>query len=75
MSEEFIRNTLFKPFESTKQTGMGIGTYESREYIRELGGRMEVSSALGKGSKFTIALPAMERVRAVDEVTLREGVG
>jgi putative PEP-CTERM system histidine kinase len=75
MSAEFIRNTLFKPFESTKRTGMGIGTYESREYIRELGGRMEVSSALGNGSKFTIALPAVERVRAADEVTLREGVG
>jgi putative PEP-CTERM system histidine kinase len=75
MSEEFIRNTLFKPFESTKQTGMGIGTYESREYIRELGGRMEVSSAPGMGSRFTISLPAVDRLRAIDEVTLREGVG
>lgn len=75
MSEEFIRDTLFKPFESTKRTGMGIGTYESREYIRELGGRMEVSSAPGKGSKFTISLPAADRVRSMNQVTLREGVG
>jgi putative PEP-CTERM system histidine kinase len=75
MSEEFVRDTLFKPFESTKQTGMGIGTFESREYIRELGGRMEVSSAPGKGSKFTISLPVVERARPMDQVTLREGVG
>lgn len=75
MSEDFVRNTLFKPFESTKQTGMGIGTYESREYIRELGGRMEVSSAAGKGTRFSIVLPVTQGVRPIDEVTLREGVG
>jgi putative PEP-CTERM system histidine kinase len=75
MSEEFMRNTLFKPFESTKRTGMGIGTYESREYIRELGGRMEVRSETGKGSTFLIVLPVAERLRAMDETTLREGVG
>jgi len=56
MSEEFMRDSLFKPFESTKRSGMGIGTYESREYIRELGGRMEVSSTVGQGSRFVIAL-------------------
>lgn len=75
MSEEFIRDTLFKPFESTKRKGMGIGTYESREYIRELGGRMEVSSQTGHGSTFRIVLPVTERLRSVDETTLREGVG
>lgn len=75
MSEEFIRDTLFKPFESTKRTGMGIGMYESREYIRELGGRIEVSSQAGKGSTFRIVLPVAERLRTLDEPTLREGVG
>ena len=33
MSEEFIRERLFKPFDSTKSAGMGIGVFESREYI------------------------------------------
>ena len=75
MSEEFVRNTLFKPFESTKRTGMGIGTYESREYIRELGGRMEVSSQSGMGSTFLIVLPVAQRLRSMGESTLREGVG
>jgi len=76
MTGEFIRNTLFKPFETTKQAGMGIGTYESREYIRELGGRMEVTSEAGKGSNFTIFLPLVRNVAGKGEAaTLREGVG
>ncbi len=75
MSEEFIRDGLFKPFESTKANGMGIGTYESREYIRELGGRMDVQSTPGRGSTFLIALPLSQRMRPANEVSLREGVG
>ncbi|MCC6531299.1 MAG: PEP-CTERM system histidine kinase PrsK [Burkholderiales bacterium] len=75
MTEDFIRNGLFKPFESTKSNGMGIGTYESREYIRELGGKMEVRSEPGAGSTFVIALPVSERVRSINETTLRKGVG
>jgi signal transduction histidine kinase len=57
MSEEFIRERLFKPFETTKSAGMGIGVFESREYIQELGGRMEVKSQVGAGTVFTIILP------------------
>ena len=58
MSEEFIRERLFKPFESTKGlTGMGIGAFESREYVRQLGGDIEVSSEPGKGSRFEVWLP------------------
>jgi len=57
MSEQFVREQLFKPFQSTKEHGMGIGTFESREYIRELGGTLEVSSAPGRGTVFRIRLP------------------
>lgn len=58
MTEEFIKKSLFKPFMSSKGlTGMGIGVYESREYIRKLGGKIAVSSSPGKGSEFTIMLP------------------
>ncbi|HET7061804.1 MAG TPA: XrtA/PEP-CTERM system histidine kinase PrsK [Nitrosospira sp.] len=69
MSQEFIREKLFKPFESTKSAGMGIGVFESREYVSELGGEMEVSSSESEGTVFRIALPlhrgeqtAVERV-------------
>ena len=57
MSEEFIRERLFRPFDSTKSAGMGIGVFESREYIHELGGRLDVKSEPGKGTTFRIVLP------------------
>jgi putative PEP-CTERM system histidine kinase len=57
MSEEFIRERLFKPFESTKPAGMGIGVFESREYIHELGGALELISVPAQGSTFTVTLP------------------
>lgn len=57
MSEQFIRERLFQPFESTKSAGMGIGVFESREYAREIGGRLEVSSAPSRGTTFRLVLP------------------
>lgn len=58
MSEEFIANKLFTAFESTKGlTGMGIGVFESREYIRSLGGDIIASSVEGEGSEFKLTLP------------------
>ena len=57
MSEQFMRYRLFKPFESTKAAGMGIGTYEARQYVRELGGRIEVESREAQGSIFRVVLP------------------
>ena len=57
MTPEFIRDKLFRPFNSTKGLGMGIGTYESREYIRELGGTIAVTSTHGQGTEFKIELP------------------
>src|SRR5690606_25464253 len=61
MSDEFMKTQLFKPFESTKGlTGMGIGVYQSKEYVRKLGGAIDVTSEIGVGSCFTIKLPAVE---------------
>ncbi|MFN2287528.1 MAG: XrtA/PEP-CTERM system histidine kinase PrsK [Chromatocurvus sp.] len=58
MDDEFLRKRLFRPFESTKGlTGMGIGVFESREYIRQLGGDIDVESTPGKGTRFTVRLP------------------
>ena len=67
MSEEFIRERLFRPFESTKSAGMGIGAFESREYINELGGRLEVSSAPGRGTTFRVLLPLHQQEALVAE--------
>jgi putative PEP-CTERM system histidine kinase len=57
MSDGFIRERLFKPFESTKSAGRGIGMFESREYIHELGGQIEVSSRQTAGTTFRVILP------------------
>ena len=60
MSAEFVRTRLFRPFVSTKSHGMGIGTFESREYLREIGGEIEVESAPGRGTVFRIRMPATD---------------
>jgi putative PEP-CTERM system histidine kinase len=58
MTDEFIRTSLFKPFESTKGlTGMGIGAYQAREYIKQLGGTIDVTSERGVGSCFSVRIP------------------
>ena len=58
MSPEFIRDRLFRPFDSTKGSeSMGIGAYQAREYVRSLGGQVEVSSEVGTGTTFALRLP------------------
>jgi signal transduction histidine kinase len=58
MSSEFIRERLFRPFDSTKGSqSMGIGAYQARDYVRTLGGRIEVSSEVRVGTEFLISLP------------------
>ncbi len=58
MSNDFIANRLFQPFDSTKGvSGMGIGVYQSREYIRTLKGDIQVTSIENTGTTFTITLP------------------
>jgi len=76
MAEDFVRNRLFKPFDSTKGlTGMGIGAFESREIVRKLGGDIRVSSTPGTGSLFRIVLPCAaenEGANAMNEEALGE---
>jgi putative PEP-CTERM system histidine kinase len=59
MDENFIRDELFKPFRSTKSAGYGIGAYQARELVREMGGALNVVSQTGKGTVVTILLPAL----------------
>lgn len=56
MSANFIQTQLFKPFNSTKTHGMGIGTFESREYLKEIGGALTVRSHEQIGTTFKIEL-------------------
>ena len=60
MTHEFVSTRLFKPFQTTKQHGMGFGAYESYLYIQELGGRIDVSSEQGVGTTLTILIPLFQ---------------
>lgn len=72
MSERFMRECLFSPFESTKATGMGIGTYEAQKYVHELGGRIEVASKQGEGTVFRVLLPVRAGTPAAEAGGLLE---
>ena len=64
MSAEFISERLFRPFDSTKSSeSMGIGAYQAREYVRMLGGYLEVRSEVGKGTTFSLRLPVSDESR------------
>ncbi len=63
MSPEFVRSGLFKPFVSSKQGGFGIGAFEAREIIRAMGGRLQVESREGVGTRFSVLLPMPETAR------------
>ncbi|MFT7400850.1 MAG: putative PEP-CTERM system histidine kinase [Hydrogenophaga sp.] len=66
MPADFVQNRLFKPFQTTKAAGMGIGAYESFQYVQELGGKVQVDSKEGRGTVVTLLLPLMESFQTSD---------
>ena len=62
MSADFIKNRLFKPFDTTKgNAGMGIGVYEAKQFIESIGGTLQVTSFEDEGSIFTLVIPCDTR--------------
>ena len=60
MTPEFVRDHLFRPFDSTKGSqGMGIGAYHPREFARKMGGDVTVESEAGIGTTFILSLPSV----------------
>ena len=58
MEKSFIEERLFKPFDTTKgNAGMGIGAYDAKTYLESIGGKLVVTSEVGKGSCFTLHFP------------------
>jgi putative PEP-CTERM system histidine kinase len=57
MSAEFQHRSLFRPFQTTKKKGLGIGVFQSKMIVEAHGGRIEVESELGKGTTFRVLLP------------------
>lgn len=67
MSADFVRTRLFQPFASTKEMGFGVGAYEARTLVAAMGGRIEVESREGAGTRFTLLLQRGERDSAPTE--------
>jgi len=57
MSREFMEKRLFRPFQTTKKQGMGIGLYHCKTIVDAHGGKLNVESEEGKGTTFEILLP------------------
>lgn len=57
MTADVLAN-LFQPFHTTKKTGTGLGLPTARKVIVAHGGTLDVQSEPGRGTKFTIRLPA-----------------
>jgi hypothetical protein len=57
MSEQFIEKSLFRPFQTTKKRGLGIGLFHSKLIVEAHHGTVEVNSTLGQGTEFRVVLP------------------
>lgn len=57
MTPEFIQRSLFRPFHTTKQKGIGIGMFHCKMIVEAHRGRIEVQSEPGKGTRFRVLLP------------------
>ena len=58
MSPTFLRDSLFKPFVSSKPGGFGIGAFEAKQLVEAMGGSVAVDSREGDGTVFRVTLPA-----------------
>jgi putative PEP-CTERM system histidine kinase len=60
MSQTFLKESLFRPFQSTKKKGLGIGLFQSRAIVQAHGGGVHVESEAGKGTTFLVSFPAKD---------------
>ncbi len=57
MTTEFIAHSLFRPFQTTKKKGTGLGLYQCKMIMEAHGGRIDVESRLGMGSTVRVLFP------------------
>ncbi len=57
MTRDYIETSLFQPFKTTKKGGFGIGLYQCKAIVEAHGGRIEVDSIHGEGTKVMVTLP------------------
>lgn len=57
MEPEFVDNVFFLPFGTTKEGGYGIGGFQIRSQIRDLGAKLDVISTPGHGTTLRVTFP------------------
>jgi signal transduction histidine kinase len=57
MSADFLARSLFRPFQTTKKNGTGIGMFHTKMIVEAHRGRIEAESQVGKGTTFRVRLP------------------
>lgn len=60
MSAEFVSQSLFHPFQTTKKNGFGIGMFQCKAIVEAHGGKITVVSKPANGTVFNISLPIPE---------------
>ena len=64
-----IRDRIFEPFFSTKigGEGLGLGLSISQAIVTEFGGRIDIASPPGAGTRVTVTLPLAKTAREAAE--------
>jgi putative PEP-CTERM system histidine kinase len=60
MGPEFVKRSLFRPFQSTKKNGLGIGMFQIRMVVEAHGGGIQVESEVGRGTTIRVTLPVRD---------------
>lgn len=60
---------IFRPFMTTKETGTGLGLAIAQKLTTEMGGKLEVASEVGRGSRFTLTVPVSEAAVSLPQST------
>jgi signal transduction histidine kinase len=60
MSPEFVRDRLFRPFQTTKSDGVGLGLFTASQIVRHHGGTIRVKSGSGEGTVVRLTFPVLE---------------
>jgi putative PEP-CTERM system histidine kinase len=58
MSPAFMKDSLFRPFRTTKKKGLGIGMFQAKIIIEAHGGKIEIKSDVGIGTTVRVMLPS-----------------
>jgi signal transduction histidine kinase len=66
MPEE-VKENLWKPLQTTKAKGMGLGLAICKRIVEAHRGTISLESTVGKGTAFTVAMPIKPEVKEVNE--------